>query len=57
MADVVIIKTINYRGGNTVVRYVKTCECGCQEKAFVKHWPSKKQLTEQQVLTKIANEN
>lgn len=51
------IKSVNFRGGNTIVRYTVTCECGCNEKPFLKYWPSKKKLTESQILTKISNEN
>ena len=51
--DRVAIKSINHRGGNTVVRYTVTCECGCDEKPYMDYWPSKKVLTEKAILSKI----
>jgi hypothetical protein len=51
--DKITIKSINFRGGNTIVRYTETCECGCTEKAYLKYWPSKKVLAESTILSKI----
>jgi len=51
--DRIKIKSINYRGGNTIVRYTVTCECGCEDKPYLKYWPSKNMLSETTITNKI----
>lgn len=51
------IKSLKYRGGNTIVRYTITCDCGCAEKAYAVAYPSDKILTEKQVKDNIIAES
>lgn len=51
------IKSINHRGGNTIVRYTITCECGCEDIPHLNYWPSKNKLSETAIKNKIAKLN